>query len=502
MSDTSSKNKLLATKEADKLREKLIATYSLYEKISASSALDYLSCITIDASPEPAPFRDLAEPWQWGLAKRFAPVFEHVAGIKKDYKGPLCSWTGCPKGHDKSSMLGRFCNYALAFSRRAWSGYIYAEDRDQAALIVEAMTREARLNPWLGARLEFKHNKVLGACDSHLHVEPADAASAQGPRPDLIVADELVHWSTDEVWKVILSSLRKRKGCALAVLTNAGTRYTWQDAVRQTAKTSPQWSFYEAPYRLATWMDDEAIAEDRKLLPPSMAARLFDNVWVDPGADNGFVTRAEAQACADLGIEMGLTEKVCAAPGVQYYGAIDFGSTKDRSVCVLGHREGDLLIIDTMNVRQGSREHPVPTSHIEEWIDQTRRRFPIACLVVDPYQMQFLIEKYSRILPIERWEAKAGKANYIMAQCLRTLILNKQIAWYADAGTIRVKGKPHTFVDELSELLIQAYAGNTTYRMQHLAGHHDDRAVAVSMLAVAATKIAPRQPLCMSEIFF
>ncbi len=490
------------SKETDKLREKLIATYALYEKMSATSALDYFSCITIDASPEPAPFRELANPWQWGLVKRFAPVFNHVAGIKKDYTGPLCSWTGLPKGHSKTSMLGSFCNHALAFSRRAWSGYVYAEDRDQAALIVEAMTREARLNPWLGARLEFKHNKVLGACDSHLHVEPADAASAQGPRPDLIIADELVHWSTDEVWKVIVSSLRKRKGCALAVLTNAGTRYTWQDAVRQTAKTSPQWSFYEAPYRLATWMDDDAIAEDRKLLPPSMAARLFDNVWVDGDESSIFVTRAEAQTCADLGIEMGLSERTCSVPGVQYFGAIDFGSVKDYCVCVIGHRQGDILIIDTMSVWTGTRASPVSTMQVENWLDTVRKRFNISCLVIDPFQMQWILEKYARVVPMERWEARAGKGNYEIAQLLRSLIVNRKIAWYPHCGTIHPNKKPHTFVDELSELYVKPYSGGTSYRMQHHSNKHDDRSVAVGMLALAATRMTPRTPLCMSDIFF
>lgn len=486
----------------DALREKLAATYAFAEKASASSALSYLQYLTIDASPDPAPFRDIGEPWQWALAKRFAPLFEHVSGVSHEYKGPLNYWLGLPKGHDKSSLLGRFCNYALAFSKRAWSGYVYAEDRDQAALVVEAMTREARLNPWLGKRLEFKHNKVLGACDSHLHVEPADAASAQGPRPDLIIADELVHWSTDEVWKVIVSSLRKRRGCALAVLTNAGTRYTWQDAVRQTARTSPSWSFYEAPHRLATWMDDAAINEDRKLLPPSMAARLYDNTWTSGDESSIFVTRAEAQACEDLGVEMKLMEKSVGSPGITYFGAIDYGSVRDRAVCALGHREGDRVIVDVMDVRGGSRATPIPTSWVEGWIDNMRKKFNIGCLLIDPYQMAFILEKYARIVPVEAWQSRGGKGNFEIAQCLRTLIVNHQIAWPRDLGTVHIKGKPHTLVDELSELFIQPYANGSSYRMNHHPSKFDDRAVCLSMLTFAATRMVPRKPLYISDVFF
>ncbi len=477
------------------LKEKVRAAHVLAEKASAGGYLDFLQYAVIDSRPEPRPFRELAQPWQWALAQRFAPAFEYVAKVRTDLPGPKNYFSCLAKGSDKTSSIARGINWTLAFCRQPFVGYVCAADKEQASLLWEAAQAEASLNPWYDGRLSFKNWEARGVYGSWIKVLASDAAGSQGIRGDLIIADEITHWKDDEMWKSIVSGLRKRPAVFI-VLTNSGVLQTWQHKVYQLARDSPRWFFYHAPGRLpAPWMDEEAIKEDRRLLPVGMASRLFDNVWT-PQDDSGYLTLAECLACADLGMSLGLFERDTPAPGVlNHYAAIDFGSVKDRCVCTLVHVDAaKRVIVDRMAVRQGSREHPVPIAWVEDWLSGVALKFPLACVVLDPYQMEGTIQRFEGKLPVERWKARGGAENHKMAEVLRTLVVNRKVAWYPGCGDLLLPvsgvsaGRVHTLADELSELIIQPYSNGTSYRMQHLPGNHDDRSVCLAMACVACLK--------------
>lgn len=478
------------------LRTKIAEAYRLAESASLTGLIPYLQHLTIDCRPEPRPAREVYEPWQWGLASKAAPLFEHVAGINHSYAGPYNLWLGMPKGHSKTTFIAQCVNHTLAFSKRSWRGYCFAEDRDQAGLLLEAMLGEARLNPWLKKRLTFKNWDITGANNAHMTIEPADAASSQGIRPDIVVADEVCNWSDEGVWKSIVSGIRKRStatsGAAFIVLTNAGIKHTWQWKAREIARQSPRWFWYEAPYRLASWMDEAAIRDDRALLPPGMAARLFDNRWMDPGEECGFVTRQEAEACALLGRQRGLVVQDEGRLGKHYFGALDFGSVKDYCVMGICHREVinnvTEIHLDRLDVLRGSRLNPVLVAAVRNWLDTYRKKFHFEQIVVDTHQLQEVYEDYSQLLPMIAWKARGGQENYNMAQVLRSLIVNKQILWPHGCGDIVLNNRPHTFVDELAELIIQPYANGTSYRVNHLPSKHDDRTVCTMMMVTAAVQ--------------
>jgi hypothetical protein len=177
---------------------------------------------------------------------------------------------------------------------------------------------------------------------------------------------------------------------------------------------------------------------------------------------------------------------------------------KDRCVACVVHKESgssslyhDTVVVDRMDVACGSRLNPVPVSWVRAWLDRYRRKFRFGSVVVDPYQLQSVIEDYSGVVPIAVWKARGGQENYDMAQVLRSLIVNKQLAWPRDAGLLTTAGRDHSLADELAELIVQPYAGGTAYRMQHLPGRHDDRAVATAMAVSACVKSHDRRPLYM-----
>jgi phage terminase large subunit-like protein len=482
------------------LRQNIRDAYTHAERASATGALPYLQHVVIDSRPEPRPFRERAEPWQWALVNRFAPAIEHVAQLKTDYDGVKNFWVELPKGHDKSSLVGRMVNWALAFARGPWKGYVYAKDKEQAGYLAEAMHVEARLNPWLLKRLTFRNWDVTGKDGANVTIMAADAAGAQGQRPDLLVVDEIVHWPDHQgeaLFNNLVTGLRKRP-CVFFVISNAGTLHTWQHKASETAKVSPRWYHYHAPHRLAGWMDEAAVEEDRKLLPPAFAARLYDNLWCDPGVDAGFVTRDEANKCVDPGLainDQGLA-------GRSYYAAVDYGPTKDRTVAVVLHSEEGQLILDRMDVWMGSREQPVKIEAVERWLTDTREKFRLESVVIDPYQLESTYQRYNGLVPLVKWNARGGQTNHEMAQNLRSLIVNRRIAWPAGCGEIFASGarRPHSFVDELAELVVKTMGYG--WRMDHLPGRHDDRAVAVAMAALQATKAEPKKKLYSGDLWW
>lgn len=452
----------------------------------------------MDCRPEPNLFRNMAEPWQWALVNQLLPAIEYAAHVRTEYDGPRNFWLTLPKGHDKSSLIARLINWALAFNRRTFTGYVAAADKEQAALLGKAMQDESRLNPWLAKRLDFRNWKVHGINSATIEILAADAASSHGIRGDILIVDELTHWHKPDLWQALLSGREKRPGSILIVITNAGLKYTWQHDALESFKTSNRWFVYEAPGKLASWMDSAAMDELRRAVPPQLARRLFDNEWVDPSDGCNFLTREEVDQC----VSPDLVPHTQGISGTAYVASIDYGPIRDRTVCTLIHRtEDDKILVDKMDIMQGSRENPVKIEAVERWLDDVRKNFDISSVVIDPYQMESTYQRYTGIMPMRKFEARGGKSNYEMAQCLRALVVNHRLAWFPGCGSIQMpNGNPHTLVDEFTELITKSMSYG--FRIDHLPSRHDDRAVSLGMACVEALRVRPRKKIFLEGEFF
>lgn len=485
------------------LRQQIRAAYTHAERASTLGALHYLQHVVIDSRPEPKAFRVVAEPWQMALAARYAPAFDHIAGIKKDYTGPYGLWTTLAKGHDKSSFVARLLNFAIAFGRRPFTGYVAAADKEQAGFLAEAMLAEARLNPWLGKRLLFRNWEITGASGALVKIVASDAASLQGIRPDLLVLDEVTHWRDRDLYDNLKSGWRKRPGAVMVVITNAGLKYTWCWEELEAAKADPEhWWVYEAPGRLAGWMDEKAIEADRRTMPPGLARRLFDNAWVDPAEASHFVSWSEALACEELGRQKGLLYRTRGDPEKAYVASVDYGPVRDRTALVVMHQENGCAIVDRLDVLEGKNftGGRVSLAVVEAWVEEIRKHFNIELLVLDPYQLEALAQKYEGTLPLVRFEARGGKNNYHLATTLRTRVANRQIAWYPDCGLVFVKHVPHTLTNELAEVVCKVMSYG--FRIDHLPQRHDDRVIAVGQAVVHLADLRPRRKIYLGDYFW
>lgn len=453
----------------------------------------YLQRVTINCRPEPRPFGEVAEPWQWASLDPMVPALEFVAGVRMpDHyfrRSFLRVW---PRGHDKTGAIGRILNWLLLYAKRPLNLYTAAGDTDQAHLIVESMQMEATLNPWLRNRIRFTRKVVRGP-GGVLNVLSSDAPTAYGLTPDVMIFDEITHWEKDDLWNALYSGRGKRPGSVVIIITNSGQINSWQHRIYREAKEDlATWDTQEAPIdtQMASWMSAEEIAKIRRMLPRGLARRVLDNRWTDPAEEADYITRAEIVACQDLGRALGLVYQRGGNHNTKYFGSIDYGPRRDRTVCCVGHlRDDDVLAVDRMDVFQGSSDSPVLIATVEDWVREITDAFNYPKLWVDPYQMEGSIQKWELTVPVERFEARGGKSNYQMAETLRSLLSNTRVAWYPGAGTLIVEGRQETLVDELAGLVIKTTPYG--YRFDHTAKFHDDRAVALGMLALGALKELP-----------
>lgn len=475
--------------------------YSIAERASYGSIKNYLDYVVVDAKPEPLPFGRLADPWQRGLLSYLAPAIEHMAGLRKEYTGPRCFWLTLPRGHDKTSSIGRLCSWAMAFARRKVTAVAAAADQAQAASIYDAMESEARLNPWLQKRLDFKTHKVCGVNNSYLKILSAEAFTKFGLRADFIIFDELTHWESRDLWDALYSGSYKRPGFCCVVITNAGVEGTWQwDAIQLAKKNRRLWWVYEAPGTIASWMNKSDIEDARQMLLPIMARRLIDNVWTNPDEDCGFVTTTEAKTCEELGQSLGLVRQHKGKPETFYYASIDYAAVKDRCCMSVGHWQDGVFCIDRLDIIQGSRERRVPIQLVDEWIEDISQSFNRPHLICDPHQLEATIQKYDGLLTIERFAYEGGKKNYELASNLRSLIINKKIAWFPGAGELFVNGERETLTEELAALYLKPVSYG--FKIAHSSSKHDDRTVTVGMMALAAVRTEGQRPFVMREWMF
>lgn len=472
--------------------ERLQKQGEMIARLSSISIKHYLEHVIIAADPAPKRFGECAEWWQ--REKIIAPkvgALEWIAGMNPKYDGPVSFMDILPRGHDKSSLEGRLINWLLAFSLRPITGYLIAADLDQASLIIEAQQAEAKLNPWLNERLTFSRHKITGPSGTVVAL-PADAGSTYGLRGNVFIFDEFTHWPNDLMWRAAMSGRHKKESVAI-VISNAGLKDSWQDVVRHVYRNRPSWHFFEAPENetLASWLSPKMLEDVRAGLPPSEADRVLGNRWIDPVEEADYLRRDEVDLCMDVA----LSQAVARNPKYKYVLSWDYGRVNDRSVGVVGHLdEHGRCVIDVMAVFAGSKQRPIAIETVEQWIEQQEKTFRLSAMVFDPHQMEGTIQAWERKgMKVIRHTGRQGAANMEIAMVLRSRIVNKLLAWYPGCGDLLIAGgRTETLSDELSGLRVKRMPYG--FRFDHEAGAHDDRAVALGMLALYVSEYASLVP--------
>jgi phage terminase large subunit-like protein len=388
-----------------------------------------------------------------------------------------------PRGGSKTTDLAAAALAVLLTQAPPRStSHAYARDRDQAGLLMTALSALAHRSGLAGLLDLGPWCVTVKATGARLVVESADAASAFGHLPFLVVVDELAQWPTTRsartLWEAIVSGLPKRRDSRLVVLTTAGDPAHWSARVITGARTSPRWRVSAIAGPLP-WSDPLDLAEQQRLLPESVYARLHLNRWT--AAEDRLVNAGDLAACVVLDGPLGHD------PRHRYVVGLDLGLKNDRTVLAVAHAEptpGVLdapprVVLDRLAVLSGSREHPVQLADVEAVALEAARTYS-APIRLDPWRAIGLAQRLrAKGVVVEEWTFSPASVGRL-ATTLHLLLREHRLALPDDAALL----------DELANVRLRETTPGV-FRLDHDAGHHDDRAVALGLAALALTERAP-----------
>lgn len=389
-------------------------------------------------------------------------------------------WIGRARGGSKTTDAAGFALVALLTQApRRSTSHAFARDREQAGLLLDALRGLAERSG-LAPLLDFGAWSVaVKATGARLLIESADAASALGARPYLVIVDELAAWpgtrESRSLWQSLVSGLPKRRDSRLVVITTAGEPGSMAAGILAGAKASERWRVSDYVGALP-WADPEDLAEQRRLLPESAYMRLHENRWVQ--SEDKLVTPADLAACVTLDGPLDYD------PRHTYVCGLDLGLKDDRTVLTVAHAErresgGPLVVLDRIVVLQGTRGEPVQLSDVEALAEQTSRAYGHARIRLDPWQAIGLAQRLrDRGVSVEEWAFSAQSVGRL-GQSLHLLLRDHRLALPPDRDLL----------DELQSVRLRESSPGVC-RLDHDAGQHDDRAVSLGLAALALTERA------------
>ena len=378
-----------------------------------------------------------------------------------------------PRGGSKTSdQAGVSLALLVTDAPAASHSYCFAADKDQAGLLLDALRGFIQRTPGLADLVKVDRFKAINRRNgADLTVMPADGPGTYGLRPWMLTVDEFAQWPETtnhrQVWEAVYTSLGKVPGARLVILTTAGSPDHYAAKVLEHARSSAKWRTSEVEGPLP-WADPDFLADQEALLLPSQYARLHLNHWT--AADDRLTTPERLRQL------VGHQGQLPPVDGLRYVMALDIGLVKDRTVAAIGHAErrpnGNALVVDHMQVWQGSKANAVSLDQVEAWIVRHSQLYNGAPVLFDPHQAAQLTQRLrARGIRTQQVNFTAQSVGEL-AVALHGLISSGQLALPDDPALI----------DELARVRVRESSPGV-YRLDHAAGDHDDRAITLAMLA-------------------
>jgi len=305
----------------------------------ANSPAEFRKDLVIDCGGKPATLGERLQhdAWQDADFKAMDGAWLQAVGRRTAPAGqPLRAWLERPRGHSKTSDQAVMNAWALAFAPRVVRGYAASGDKDQARLLRDAILVLCRLNPLLNRILSVDKYTVTNVARQHaangstLEILANSPQTSWGLLFDWCTVDEPTHWddSGEEFWVSLLSAAAKRPNALLLAIANCGWRTHWTWRVREAVRDSARWFFSHLDGCCASWILPDELAEQRRLLPPSQAARLFDNCWQDQAGDALPDDQVKAAICRTAGIDREI-------PQLSHVQCLDLSWRRDSSALLV-----------------------------------------------------------------------------------------------------------------------------------------------------------------------
>jgi phage terminase large subunit-like protein len=391
-----------------------------------------------------APLLD-RDPWQRTDYDAIIPALLPLVGIPA---GPASRrhWIERPRGHSKTTDTAALATWLLMLtglvaSPRPLRMVAAAADAEQAGLLLDAIRRLIQANAsaldWKtkdteGRRglLDVQESRVIcKSSGAELAVISSDVASSWGLLPDVVICDELTVWPTkaERLWESLFSAAAKKPGSVLIVIGNAGWKDSWQWHLRERVREDPAWRFSRLEGPQASWISEETLAEQRRILPPTVYDRVWLNRWSAGAGDalNEQLIQAALKHAGPMAWERGWV----------FHAGLDIGLTRDASALVVAARhvgfterkagpkkhlpdtiramidlglleasaepEEDVVIhpptgkvrVASVKVWHPTPGRPVSLEEVEDAIVDVHRRYGLSAIGYDPWQAAYLGER-------------------------------------------------------------------------------------------------------------
>lgn len=409
---------------------------------------------------------------RWG--ERASDLQRRDAEALLNSGGPRRHWIGRPRGYSKTDDLAAVTVVALLERLHAGDEALaIAADREQAGILVRRVKWIAARTPELGSALTTDRYQVRTAAGARLEAMASDAAGSWGRTPAWTVADELCQWakspSARELWISTSTAAVKVPTSVLAVITTAGEPDHWSRGVYENAVEDDAWRVSET-HDPAPWIDPADIEAERRRLPDSIFARLWENRWT--AGEDTLLRFEDVQACASL---PGALDPVL---GVRYVVGVDLAVRRDRAVVAVVHAEklgeedggATRIVTDALDVFKPSGGHDIDLQQVEDTVLARARAYNRALVTYDPAQAQHMAQRLRRegLAMVEH--NFTATSNSKRALVILELVRGHRLLLPEDPEVI----------DEFAALrLIQRGPG--LYRYDHLAGRHDDIVTAIGL---------------------
>lgn len=299
-------------------------------KLAHDPAL-FREVLNIEVQGSLVPFGSVAEPWQLADFAAMDPAFLAIAG--RGPQVPVRSfWRERCRGGSKSADLAMLGAWTLLFARRPVLLIAAAGDKEQAQIMRDSVARLIAWNPWLsgnGKFLEVQQNRVINKhSGSELRIISSDAPTSYGLTAHAVLVDELSHWAKPDLWESLISTTAKKPGCVTVCILNAGWQDHWLWPIRQAIVDDPSWDFSRQE-RPPSWISDEELARQKKLLPVLQYERLFENRWVLSAAT------AFDPKDVDRLVDPNGREELYPQPGWVYFAGLDLAVSRDDAALVV-----------------------------------------------------------------------------------------------------------------------------------------------------------------------
>jgi len=367
--------------------EKVQKINAAFQKISRDSFLVFARGITIPSVSGPVMFDRVMAKFQ---RKFFEDIAASLHALRDGTIPPNRRfWLERTKKTSKDNDVAVCLLWLMAFTDRPLLGQVCAANSEQAAIIEDRARAIMHYNKWLNSYVEIVQRVIRSRAmpkGTRVQIEATGSAgAAQGPTPDILVLNELVHVDRWDVMKAHMNNAAGVPRGVVVVATNAGVKGTPAEVWRQNAfENRERWRVHHWKKK-APWLSNEDMEEAKRLDPIGAEfRRLWQGRWVS--GSGGAVDEDTIDRAFRLSGPLSSKEK-----GWRYLAGLDLGVSHDHAgIAVVGVNEQEQSVREVW-IRGYVPEIPndkgvleVDCSAVEEDVERVTRVFDIEWFGYDP----------------------------------------------------------------------------------------------------------------------